>query len=431
MLVPFFIVIVISLMASVLAKRRGKEYFLAGRSIRWPMLFGTLLGTQLGGGFIIGNSDSVWRIGVSGGLYGIGLALGMIILGCGFGQRLRKAEVGTLSELLGQQYGSSRLQVMSGILSVLSLGGILMSLAIGLKRFLLSMGYSSEWIYLLSWSGVILYTAYGGLLAVVWTDLIQSIVMIIILVITFGTVFWPRWPEIASRAYELGFPVDGSIVATLLIPLAFIFVEQDMAQRCFAARGPRDIRNGFMLASILLIVLSAVPIACGLLGKEFSIENGSIFMQVLQKYAHPAIGIAAATAVLVAIISTASSVLLAASSNVAKDLMKGGGQIVTLCIGAIALLGPYLSDDVISSMVASYEICVGALFVPIIMAVCSKTKLPQSAAWWAASLGIMGLILSKQIDHVWCVAIPFVTSYIGFGIGWKRARFLTVVREGN
>jgi len=431
MLVPFFIVIFISLVASVLARRRGKEYFLAGRSIRWPMLFGTLLGTQLGGGFMIGNSDSVWRVGVSGGLYGLGLAIGMIILGCGFGQRLRKTEVSTLSELLEKQYGSSRLQVMSAVLSVLSLGGILMCQAIGLKRFLLSMGYTSDWIYLLAWSAVILYTAYGGLLAVVWTDLIQSIVMIAILVITFGTVFWPRWSEITTRAYELGFSVDGSIVASLLIPLAFIFVEQDMAQRCFAARGARDIKKGFLLTSFSMIILSVVPIACGLLGKDLAIENGSIFMQVLQTYAHPAIGIAAATAVLVAIISTASSVLLAASSNVAKDLMRSGGQYVTLSIGAVALLGPYLSDDVISSMVASYEICVGALFVPTIMAVYSKTKLPQAAAWWAAFLGIVGVILSKQIDQAWRVAIPFVTSFVGFCIGWKRAHFLTVAREGN
>ena len=133
--IPFFIVLAVSIFASIKASKKEKDFFLAGRSIRWPMLLGTLLGTQLGGGFILGNTDAAREVGFSGCFYGIGLAIGLVILGLSYGRRLRRLEVSTLSELLERKYQSPALQKVSGILSVLSLGGISMCQAIGLKKF--------------------------------------------------------------------------------------------------------------------------------------------------------------------------------------------------------------------------------------------------------------------------------------------------------
>lgn len=427
-LIPFIILLVVSIGASLFVSKKEDDFFLASRSIRWPMLLGTFVGTQVGGGFILGNTDASWKLGIFGSMYGIGLALGMLGLGLGYGARLRNLGVKTLPELLQMRYQSPLLKKAAAILSILSLGGILMCQAIGLKKFLCSMGFTNEWTYLLSWSAVVFYTTCGGLLAVVWTDLIQAVVMIGMLAITFFFSLLPQWSTISSQTVSMGCTIDGSVLASLIIPFCFIFVEQDMAQRCFAAKTPRDATKACIYTAITLIILSVIPTVCGILGRAMNLspENGAIFMQVMQRVANPFVFVMASSAVLLAIISTASAILLALSSNASQDITKGknNGRIVTLILGVGALLGPYLGSDIITWMVGSYEISVGALFIPILAAVFTKrTTLPVQAAWGAAILGTLGTIIAQNYStSIVGVTIPFVLSSLGFALGWKAGR---------
>lgn len=177
-LLPFFLVLIVSIGASYFAARKKTDYFLANRSLQWPVLLGTFLGAQIGGGFILGNTEMSFHHGLFGSMYGVGIAIGMLLLGSGFGARLRVLNIGTLPELLFRTYGSSSFQKIAAIVSILSLAGGLMCQAIGLKMFLSSLGFSGHFVYFLAWYSVVLYTTYGGLLAVVWTDTIQALIMI-------------------------------------------------------------------------------------------------------------------------------------------------------------------------------------------------------------------------------------------------------------
>lgn len=427
-LIPFIIVLAISIGASLFASTKEKDFFLAGRAIRWPLLLGTFVGTQVGGGFILGNTDASWSQGLSGSMYGIGLALGMLCLGLGYAARLRTLGISTLPELLEKKFGSSTLKKAAALLSVVSLAGILMCQAIGLKKFLCSMGFANDWTFLLSWGAVVFYTTCGGLLAVVWTDVIQAVIMIGMLAITFFCALLPQWQTISTQMTAMGSNVDGQVLASLVIPFCFIFVSQDMAQRCFAANTPRDATKGCIYTAVVLMVLSFVPMLCGILGRALGLspENGAVFIQVMNQVANPFVFIMAASAVLLAIISTASAVLLALSSNVAQDLMLNNknGRMVTLALGVGAILGPYLGNDIITWMVGSYEVSVGALFIPLMWAVFTKKEtLPKQAAFGAAICGSAGILISKYVPGCWSIAIPFVLALLGWTVGTVVARF--------
>ncbi len=427
-LLPFFLVLIVSIGASYFAAQKKADYFLANRSLQWPMLLGTFLGAQIGGGFILGNTEVSFHHGLYGSMYGIGIALGMLLLGSGFGAKLRSLNVATLPEMLHQKYGSIAFQKIAAIVSILSLAGGLMCQAIGLKMFLASLGFGSHLIYFLAWNCVVLYTTYGGLLAVVWTDTIQAVIMISMLVITCVTALMPQMSTIIEQTSLMPHGLTGLSLSSLLFPLCFIFVQQDMAQRCFAAKTPKDATVSCLLTAAALIVLSAIPTMCGILGKAMGLMpgNGSIFMQVMQKIAHPAVFVMAGSAVLLAIISTASAILLALSSNVAHDITRNrnAGHLTTLITGLVASFGPFFSDDIIGGLVVSYEISVGALFVPIICAVLTRrARLPKEAAIGAALLGSLGTILSQcsQMSFLG-LAAPFILSPTGFAIGWLIAK---------
>lgn len=126
-----------------------------------------------------------------------------------------------------------------------------------------------------------------------------------------------------------------------------------MAQRCFAAKRPKDAIIGSLLTAVILLCVTAIPVVCGILGRAMGLNEsgGAIFMQVVQKTATPWIAVLASSSVLLAIVSTASAILLALSSNVSRDLVcgRGGGALITCVVGALALVGPYISDNISDS----------------------------------------------------------------------------------
>jgi Na+/proline symporter len=149
-------------------------------------------------------------------------------------------------------------------------------------------------------------------------------------------------------------------------------------------------------------------------------------MQVMERVSHPIVTVMAATAVLLAVISTASAILLALSSNVATDLIgkNNKGGLITLVVGVGALLGPYLSDDIIGGLVISYEVAVGALFIPTVCAVLSKkAHLPKEAAIGSALLGSVGTV-AVQILTLGFVGplMPLLLSMFGFVFGYSLSK---------
>ena len=419
-LVPFFIVLVLSLVVSYCTTMKKTDYFLANRSLSWPMLLGTFVGAQIGGGFILGNTEEAFRHGIFGSMYGLGIAFGMLILGLGFGAKLRRLQIATLPDILKQRYGSSLFQQIASIVSILSLAGGLLCQAIGMRKFLLAIGYESEITYFISWGAVVLYTSFGGLLAVVWTDTIQALIMIAMLVIVFFGALAPQMGHILGEAVSMGTSFTAMPLHPLLFPLCFVFVQQDMAQRCFAARSTKDVSIGCIASAGVMVCIAAIPTFCGILGHSMGLspENGAIFMQVMQLIASPWVTVMASSAVLLAIVSTVSALLLALSSNVSNDFC-GEGRKITLIAGVFAMLGPYLSDDIIGCLILSYEISVGALFVPILMAVLTKKeRLPKEAAIGAALLGSCGIVLAQFPGMgFFSLTAPTILSPLGFLLG--------------
>lgn len=436
-LIPLFSVLLISIGVSFFASKKEGDFFLANRSVRWPMLIGTFIGLHVGGGFILGNTEASWSLGPLGSMYGVGLALGMLLVGLGFGAKLRTLAIATLPELLEKRFRCPWLKRAAGVLAIACLSGILMAQAIGLKKFLVSLGFSSNLVFFTTWGAVVLYTTCGGLLAVIWTDTLQAFVMVGMLTITFCCTLLPHWSEIVTQASTMPVVFDGVSLSSFLFPLCYIFVTQDIAQRCFAAKSPQDATKACWGTAIALLVLTAVPTACGILGRSMNLtpNHGAIFMQVVHQLSIPIVFVIAASAVLLAIISTASAVLLALSSNVAHDIAPGvgKGRLLTSTIGILAMIGPFIGDDILSLLVTCNEMAVGAVFIPILIAVFTKKEaLPKEAGWGALILGSVGTILCAKLPvSVIGALLPIALSGLGFAIGTVIAPKKVPIGERN
>lgn len=431
-LLPFFIVLAISFAVGFAFSKTAKKssnYFLGDRSLGWFLLMMTFVATQVGGGFILGTAEASFEHGFYGIFYSLGQALGFLALGLGFGAKLQSLKLNTASDLFETYYGSVRLKKFAAILSIVSLTGILIAQAVALRKFMFAMGWNEEWIFLASWLVVIFYTTQGGFLAVVWTDLLQATLMIGMLILAFCFAISQSSTPHVSFVLDISRgdvePFGPQLLALLVMPFLFMFIEQDMVQRCFAGKNQKAVTIGALAASFVLFALAIIPVYFGLLGQTYGVESSlsSKFMEAISLSTNSVIFSSAACAVLLAIISTASSLLSAISSNIANDFMgKSKPRTITFVTGVVALVASHFSTNIFTWMIASYELAVDALFIPLVAAVFLKERCLSllGAAKLACIFGCIGFIETKIFSHgTLGLFLPLILSALGYGIGWS------------
>jgi len=433
-LIPFIIILAISVYASKKAAKAVPDFFLANRSISTFLLTMTLIGTQIGGGFMLGTADAAFASGPNGIFYSLGLSVGLLILGLGYAAKLRTFLVKTIPELLKERYASCTLASMAAYLSIISLGGITVAQGIALKKFFLSMGFDSIVPYALSWGVVVAYTTWGGFLAVVWTDTIQALVMLALLCITFLGLLFPEFDMVKKTCLNANWSLDTALLPTLIMPALFMCIEQDIAQRCFAAKSPQTAKRACLISAALIAFFSFIPTLFGMVAKEMGISSdGSVFMNVLRSSSWPFLGPIAETTILLAIISTASSVLLAVSSNIAEDLLAGktSSRWITALVGGVSFLLSLTGSNILGWLVGSYEISVAGLLVPTVMAVLTpkEKKMNRRAGLWSFSGGIIGYVFAKLfLPDVYQPFAYLSLSLVTYGLGLVRVPTLEKVK---
>lgn len=420
--------------------KTNEDYFLANRDLGfWPVTF-TLIATQLGGGMLLGTAEQAYRVGLWGILYTLGMSLGFLLLGLGFAAKLRSLNVATTAELFETKYHSPTLKKIASLLSVATMYGILIAQVVASKSLLAGLGIHNEFIFIAFWAFVILYTMVGGLKAVVFTDVAQ--VWVIILV--FGGIFIYSLLQESSTFFSFAsfssiqdkFLLEGatittsSLIATILLPALFSLIEQDLAQRFFAARTQRIAALSAIASSIFLLSFSFIPIYFGMKAHLLNLiipAGSSPLIPVIEHMTGQLVVILAVCGIIAAITSTADSLLCAVSSNLAqdfdfsfigiKDKLKLS-QIVTLLTGIGALLASYsVSPDIIGILISSYEISVSCLLVPLLFAYFG-TNLKKNAAIGGIISGFVGFIIFR----LYPIIIPkeiaaLCLSLFGYWIG--------------
>jgi SSS family solute:Na+ symporter len=421
--------------------RNNEDYFLAGKQVRLFPLLMTFVATQIGGGLVLGAAEEAYQFGWTVLLYPLGACLGFVVLALGVGKRLARFQVSTVAELLGVVYQSSLMKKMASSLSIISLFMILMAQVIASRKFMISLGMDQLILFLAFWAIVIIYTVNGGLKAVVSIDLIQALFFITIFTLGLGYIIY-FGPIPFSEIVEAGWKSDAfefspvKLSGWLLMPLLFMVIEQDMAQRCFAAKSPRVVAQAAAYAAICTLLICTIPVFIGILGKQSGIvvpQGASVFMDVVQVFTNPTMTALIGCAVLMAVLSTAISLLNAVSSNLSQDFdypwMKGEKSIqfsrgITAGIGIIAVAGSFYSREIVGILIQSYELSVYCLFIPVIAAL-FKPRGESLPAWLSFAFGGIGFCLTRfaQFDipkEFICLAL----SAFGYGIGewwcWSR-----------
>lgn len=422
------------LIVATLASRGVKtkeSYLLGDRQFNVPSITLTLIATQLGAGMIFGTAQEAYHKGITGIAYVLGMSIGLIVLGLGVGARLRSLEISTTAELFEKKYGSKALRKFAAIISILTMGGILAAQIVASRQlFITLLDLDPLWL-ILFWLVVIGYTTFGGLKAIVATDILQVLMIVVIFTgVLFYIVPVSEMGPLFSQENLLFF--DGPIFsdgffAALIAPILFSVIEQDLAQRCFAAKTKRVATISALLAAGFLLIYAFVPILLGMYAKASGITYATSQspLVILFKTKFSTLGLTlVASALLAAICSTADSLLGAAGTNLIADFLPSNSRfslaisrILTLCVGISALIIAFNFNDVIGIIVKSYEISISALFVPLVFSMYLERP-KKLAAQISVAFGVVTFLVVNTITIPFSpTLLALIASGFGYALG--------------
>ncbi|KAF2361701.1 Sodium/solute symporter [Trinorchestia longiramus] len=178
------------LAVGLISSRRSKGdsvsgYFLASRNMHWIPVGASLFASNIGSGHFIGLAGSGAASGIGIAAFELNAIFVLMLLGWLFVPVYMSSGVFTMPEYLRERFGGQRIRVYLSVLALilyvftkisadLYAGALFIQEAIGKT--------SQEWLYLsvlILLAIAALFTVAGGLTAVIWTDFVQTILMIV------------------------------------------------------------------------------------------------------------------------------------------------------------------------------------------------------------------------------------------------------------
>ncbi|NXA76114.1 SC5A9 protein, partial [Thryothorus ludovicianus] len=206
----FAFILAVGIWSSIRASRGTVGgYFLAGRSMTWLPIGASLMSTDVGSGSFLGLAGTGAAGGLAVGGFEWNAIWPLLALGWIFVPVYIAAGVVTMPEYLQKRFGGQRIQIYMSVLSLILYiftrisvyifaGALFIQICLGWNLYLST-------VVLLAVTAV--YTIVGGLTAVIYTDLLQTVIMVLgALVLMFIGFEKVGWYEGLQEKYSTAIP---------------------------------------------------------------------------------------------------------------------------------------------------------------------------------------------------------------------------------
>ena len=174
------VIVAIGLFSSRKNTKSAEGYFLAGKSIPWWAVGASLIAANISAEQFIGMSGSGYAIGFGIAAYEFMAAVTLILVGKYFLPIFIEKGIYTIPEFVEKRFNKTLktilavfwicLYIFVNLSSVLYLGGLALETILGIPMMYTILGLAAF---------ALIYSVYGGLSAVVWTDVVQVAILVI------------------------------------------------------------------------------------------------------------------------------------------------------------------------------------------------------------------------------------------------------------
>ena len=447
--------------------KNSEDFMVAGRTLPWYVLVGTLLATWMGSGSLFSGAGLGYRNGLaslwsSGGAW-LGIALIYFIA-----KRIRNFGKITVPDIFKERYGnvSAILAMITTVIAYLTIVSYQFRGGGKVLEMVSDGGISLETGIIITAVFAILYTVLAGMFSVVYTDVLNGVLMsigsilaLLFMVNSVGGVeeiivhakASGKWSLFGNWSSERLGQTSGPVIAlSFFVPtLLLLMGDANMYQRIFSAKNGGSAKKAILFWIVGVIVLETAISALGLTG-SVAVEKGLIPNVVIQNQqilinesaisgipvsdgdmlialqdgsesiiplisksstVPMLIGLILASTMMAIIVSTADSFLLIPSTNLTRDVYQryinpsaSEKRIVNISRILVILLGflAYL-------LVSQFKTVLGAAFTAYNIYGASLTPSLIAAFTWkrATNAGAIASILSgTTVTLLWTFFLP-------------------------
>lgn len=382
----------------------AKEFLVAGQSLGFfVMAIASFSSIQSGWGMVgASGTTSTWGIGAfvaAALLPPLGFTLAWFLLGGRLRAIATRHEVYSIPDIVRVRYGSRPAHFTMSVAMVIGAvgymtaqvvaAGVIMSLLLGLP-----LGAATLAGALI----VAAYTIAGGMLAAVWTDLVQGLLMIAMSIVVFVVALgagggWTSTMASITGADPDFLALDGIkpaawVAANSIMIMLGVAAQPHLIHKFLMLKSPRELKWGATVAAIGYATTTLFSLGVGL-GARAAIADGRMAepgstddtaTSFLDLFTHPLLAGLALTALLAAIMSSASSFITIGASALTRDLVGSLGmridrellwnRLASLAIVAASLyIGLYLDQIIYLLGALGWAAFAAAIFGPVVLGI--------------------------------------------------------------
>lgn len=409
------------------------DFMVAGRKIKTNVMVFTLICTWIGSGTFIAGAEFAAKAGFSALWMAAGAWVGIIVIYFLAG-KIRSFGQYTIGDILEERYGPVA-RIFGAIALIISFT-IIVSYQFVAGGFILNVasdGAIPESTGIIIAAGfVILFTTLGGMVAIVYTDLPNGIIIVLACILATPFVYFTvgGLPE-ATKALDPGYfavvntqfgahpvlKVGSYFLATMFLLMGV----QSMYQKFFSAESPKEAKKAAFLWTIgtifveTLVVIIAVFAYSKLQGQiDLSIpkEGGKIVL-LAARYLVPApVGVLLLAAACAVVISTGMNYLLSPSTNIMRDVyqrfinkdakqstMVALQKVFIVILGVIAFFLAMKMQSVLDMAMFAYTIY-GVSITPALLAALTWKRVTKAGGLASIISGTVACLFLRIMSEI-------------------------------
>ncbi len=411
----FLALIAVAVWVFLQKNKNTEDYFLAGRNVGWFVIGASIFASNIGSEHVVGLAGTGFESGTPMAHYELHAWI-VLLLGWLFLPFYIRSGAFTMPEFLEKRFDAksrwflSLFSLLAYVLTKVSVtiyaGGIVVSELIGIPFWYGAIG-------IVIFTGI--YTVIGGLKAVIYTETLQTIILILgSLIITYlGLQEVGGWNQLRETVTSVSpdhfnmwrpmndpkFPWTGLLFGGTIVGVWYWCTDQYIVQRTLAANNIKIGRRGAIFGAYLKLLPILIFLIPGIIAFALSIQNPEIFSIEKADRAFPML---VKTLLPVGLKGLVAGGLMAALMSSLASVFNSCSTIFTIDI--YKKLKPNASEKTLintGKIATGFIVVLGIIWIPIMEK-------------------IGGGVMYQYLQNVQSYIAPPVTAVFLLGIIWKR-----------
>ncbi len=369
-----------------------KQYAVGDRNFSTATITSTIVATWISGSFFAVTVSQIYKDGIWFAVTRIGDPINLLIVGFILAPRLKNF-FGSLSvaETMGIYYGKPA-RIITAIASIANASGfVALQITIFSMIFSYFLNISKVHAILVSSTVLTVYSCFGGIKAVTFTDVFQFITFGIFIPV-FALFIWKIFGNIELLERAINDPLFDYHQITLnspkLLPSLSVFLcfllpglNPTMFQRILMAKSIKQIKYSFLIASLVTFIIYLTSCFVGIVAFAHNpnIEQDDLIMYIINNYSFPELKIFLLLGIMAMIMSTADSWLNVGAVIFAHDICtplisKFKNELTisrffTIFMGIASVFLALVSKDLLELNLLAISFYMPVITVPLVMAI--------------------------------------------------------------